>query len=54
MKQQSLQLTRHADLDALNAEFGRMLVRYRQLRSGTDAAAATPAPATAPAPATTP
>lgn len=37
IKQQTLQLTRQADLAALNAEFARMLARYRQLRS--DAAA---------------
>ena len=56
VKQQNLQTSRRADLAALNAEFARMLARYRQLRSE---AAATPAatraaaaPATVPAPGT--
>ena len=48
VKQQNLQTSRHEDLAALNAEFARMLARYRQLRN---AAAATPA-ATVPAPGT--
>ena len=42
VKQQALQANRRADLAALNAEFARMLSRYRQLRGAT-AAAATPA-----------
>ncbi len=46
VKQQSLQATRRTDLAALNAEFARMLARYRQLRG----AATAPAPATLPPP----
>lgn len=50
VKQQNLQVGRRADLAALNAEFARMLARYRQLSS---APAATPAtPAVTPAPGT--
>jgi hypothetical protein len=47
LKQQTLQVGRHADLDALNAEFARMLARYRELRSGATAAPATTPPAAA-------
>ena len=47
MKQQGLQAARRADLTALNAEFARMLSRYRQLRD----AATAPATAVAPPPA---
>jgi hypothetical protein len=43
LKQQVLQLNRRADLNALNAEFARMLARYRELRG---AGAPAPAPAT--------
>jgi septal ring factor EnvC (AmiA/AmiB activator) len=50
LKQQSLQATRRADLAALNAEFARMLNRYRELR-GTTAAPATAAAPPPPAPA---
>lgn len=46
VKQQNLQATRRTDLAALNAEFARMLARYRQLRG----AATAPAPATMPPP----
>ena len=46
-KQLSLQVTRRADLAALNAEFARMLARYRELR-GAPAAATLAPPATAP------
>jgi hypothetical protein len=45
LKQEALQRGRRGDLVALNAEFARMLARYRELRA---AAAATAAPATAP------
>ncbi|OGT59998.1 MAG: hypothetical protein A3E01_16385 [Gammaproteobacteria bacterium RIFCSPHIGHO2_12_FULL_63_22] len=47
VKQQNLQATRRADLAALNAEFARMLARYRELRGAATApaAAATPPPA---------
>lgn len=45
MKQQILQANRRADLAALNAEFARMLARYRELRAGAAAV-----PATSPAP----
>ena len=48
-KQQSLQASRRSELAALNAEFARMLARYRELR-GAEAAAAP----TAGAPAATP
>jgi hypothetical protein len=48
VKQQVLQRGRRADLAALNAEFARMLVRYRQLRAPATAAA--PAAASAPSP----
>ena len=51
VKQQDLQNGRHADLAALNAEFARMLARYRQLRGAATAPAVTPAtPAPTPAP----
>lgn len=46
-KQTSLQAARRADLAELNAEFARMLGRYRELR-GTAPAAATPAAPTPP------
>lgn len=50
VKQQNLQVSRRADLVALNAEFARMLARYRELRgpATTPAAAATPAPSPTP------
>lgn len=51
VKQQNLQATRRADLAALNAEFARMLARYRQLSGAATAPATTaPAPATMPPP----
>jgi len=50
-KQETLQVGRRTDLAALNAEFARMLTRYRELRSVNVAPAATPNPAPAPAPA---
>lgn len=53
MKQQALQATRHAALDSLNAEFARMLARYRELR-GTAVPTAAPAAATATPASTTP
>ncbi len=47
--QTALQAARRADLTALNAEFARMLTRYRELRGAAPAApAAAPAPAPAP------
>jgi hypothetical protein len=49
MKQDALQVGRRADLAALNAEFARMLTRYRELRAG---AALVPTPVPAPGPAT--
>jgi hypothetical protein len=51
IKQESLQVTRRTDLAALNAEFARMLTRYRELRGANAAptSVATPAPAQAPA-----
>jgi hypothetical protein len=54
VKQEALQRTRRTDLAALNAEFARMLLRYRELKGATTAApattpVATPAPAPAPA-----
>lgn len=48
-KQETLQVARRTDLAALNAEFARMLTRYRELRSGNVAPATTPNPAPAPA-----
>lgn len=51
VKQQNLQTGRRTDLAALNAEFARMLARYRELRSAQAAPAAAPA---APAAAATP
>jgi hypothetical protein len=48
MKQQALQVTRHADLDALNAEFARMLIRYRELRAPATPAASAAEPAPTP------
>ncbi len=48
-KQEALQVGRRTDLAALNAEFARMLSRYRELRGGNVAPAAAPNP---PAPAT--
>jgi hypothetical protein len=47
MKQQALQANRRADLAALNAEFARMLARYRELRGAQTAAPATGATPTA-------
>lgn len=52
VKQQSLQATRRADLASLNAEFARMLARYRQLRGAATAPAAATTPPPAPAPGT--
>jgi len=50
MKQQELQAARRADLATLNAEFARMLGRYRELRGATTTPPATVAPpAAAPA-----
>ena len=49
LKQETLQQSRHADLEALNAEFARMLARYRQIKAGATTAAAPPATAPAPA-----
>jgi hypothetical protein len=37
LKQQSFQANRRLELDALNAEFARMLVRYRELKSAPPA-----------------
>jgi hypothetical protein len=56
MQQEALQVNRRVDLAALNAEFARMLTRYRELRGGAAAPATVPATATttAPAPATEP
>ena len=48
-KQTALQSARRADLAALNAEFARMLTRYRELR-GTAAPASAPELAATPAP----
>ena len=52
MKQQNLQASRRVDLAALNAEFARMLGRYRELRGSgtTPAAAATTPPSPTPGP----
>lgn len=50
VKQQNLQATRRADLAALNAEFARMLARYRELRGAAMAPPAATAPPPAPAP----
>lgn len=52
LKQQAFQLSRTAELDALNAEYARMLSRYRELRAARAAPAAelAPAPATPPTP----
>lgn len=53
MKQQSLQANRRADLAALNAEFARMLARYRELRgapTGVSTASSAPAASATPAP----
>ena len=52
MKQQNLQASRRVDLAALNAEFARMLGRYRELRGPgtTPAAAATTPPSPTPGP----
>jgi hypothetical protein len=48
-KQETLQVGRRTDLAALNAEFARMLTRYRELRGSNVAPATTPNPAPAPA-----
>ena len=50
-KQEALQVNRRTNLAALNAEFARMLTRYRELRGGTVAPAMQPTPAQASAPA---
>jgi hypothetical protein len=49
IKQAQLQSARRADLSALNAEFARMLARYRELRASSVAPATTAGPAPAPA-----
>jgi hypothetical protein len=49
LKQEALQRTRRVDLQTLNAEFARMLLRYRELKGATVAAPAPTAPAPAPA-----
>jgi hypothetical protein len=51
-KQQSFQANRRVELEALNAEFARMLQRYRELKNAEAAAPATPGttPATPPLP----
>jgi hypothetical protein len=46
-RQQAFQGNRRAELDSLNAEFARMLARYRELKN---AAAAPPPPAGPPLP----
>jgi len=48
-KQEALQANRRVDLAALNAEFARMLTRYRELRGSNIAPAVQPTPAQAPA-----
>ena len=48
IKQQALQVGRRADLQALNADFARMLARYRELRGSTGTTATTPAAVPAP------
>jgi hypothetical protein len=48
-KQEALQRTRRADLAALNAEFARMLLRYRELKGAEAAARAAAPPPNAPA-----
>jgi hypothetical protein len=48
-KQEALQRTRRADLAALNAEFARMLLRYRELMGASAAARAAAPPPNAPA-----
>jgi hypothetical protein len=52
LKQETLQLGRRADLQALDAEFARMLRRYREIKGASAAAAAPATPAAAPAAAT--
>jgi len=49
VKQQNLQTGRRANLAALNAEFARMLARYRQLRGAATAPEGAPATAATPA-----
>ena len=53
LKQEALQRTRRADLQALDAEFGRMLARFRELKNAAaaQAAASNPVPASAAPPA---
>lgn len=50
LKQQAFQLSRAAELEALNTEYARVLARYRELRAARTAPAAEPAPATPPTP----
>lgn len=50
VKQQNLQTSRRADLAALNAEFARMLARYRELRGPATAPAAAASPPPSPTP----
>lgn len=52
VKQQNLQASRRADLAALNAEFARMLARYRELRGAATAPAATATTPPTPVPGT--
>jgi len=51
LRQQQFQSNRRVELEALNAEFARMLARYRELKNPAPPASPTPAlPAAAPAP----
>ena len=50
LKQQAFQLSRAAELEALNAEYARVLARYRELRAAKSAPAAEPPSATPPTP----
>jgi hypothetical protein len=42
LKQQSFQVNRRAELETLNAEFARMLNRYRELKAAPPPGATTP------------
>ena len=53
LKQQQFLVNRRVELEALNAEFARMLNRYRELKNPPAPAAAAPLPNAAPAPAPT-
>ncbi|MEO8161253.1 MAG: DUF4124 domain-containing protein [Arenimonas sp.] len=54
LKQQDFQVARRIELDSLNAEFARVLNRYRQLKAAAEAPPPTPAAAPLPSASTAP